>query len=72
MTALTGLIYSPIEPSPILPVVAQRVPLKSGRWSLYYLCDHCGTEWIERSDSHHASSECPICSKRCTPFEYGC
>jgi len=72
MTAPAGLIYSPSEFSRIFPAIAPNSPIKPGRWSLYFLCDRCGTEWIERSDIHHAPSECPICSKHCSPFEYGC
>lgn len=72
MTGLSAVIYSPSEANSFDPMIPQGVSINSGRWSLYYLCGHCGTEWIDRSETPHTSADCPICSKRCFPFEYGC
>lgn len=73
MNALNTVIYSPTEQPPLSsPAMTQELPVKAGRWSLYFLCGHCGTEWIDRSETPHTSADCPICSKRCFPFEYGC
>ena len=72
MTALNAVIYSPSEICPATPRIAQAHPVNAGQWSLYFLCGHCGTEWIDRSNTPHTPADCPICSKRCAPFEYGC
>ena len=44
--------------------------VKRGKWSLYFLCKHCDTEWLCRSDTTEAISRCPVCSTLSAPYEY--